>query len=134
MLVSAFGKFVNVIANLFLQAKHWQIFPLLVVSPTIAEVAAPERLNDFGAGGFVLFAVTVPIFPLLSCVVSVDGSFLSVDGNAGTAYAHAVLSFLFGLPGCLHTYIFLPRNPGGRHRATARRVHGLSFLSAVFRV
>ena len=61
----------NEIANLFLQAKHWQIFLLLVAAPTVAQAAAPERINDFGTGGFVLFAV---IAVSLLCLLAWFGS------------------------------------------------------------
>ena|SRR5215472_7975100 len=71
MLVSALGGFVDEIANLFLQAKHWQIFLLLVAAPTVAQVAAPERINDFGTGGFILFAV---IAVSLLCLLAWFGS------------------------------------------------------------
>jgi hypothetical protein len=59
-----FGGSVKVIANFFLRAKHWQIFFLLFVVPTIAEVLAvgviPAKIlswHDFGSAGFFLLGV-----------------------------------------------------------------------------
>jgi hypothetical protein len=64
-----FGGAVNEIANFFLRAKHWQIFLLLFVVPTIAEFAAigviPARIrswHDFGTGGFFFVGVMVLYF------------------------------------------------------------------------
>jgi hypothetical protein len=59
----SFGGHLKAIANLLLQAKHWQIFVLLFVVPTVAEFAAigviPETIrswHDFGTGGFIFLA------------------------------------------------------------------------------
>lgn len=66
------------IANLFLQAKHWQIFLLLCAAPTVIEVAAvgvvPERIgawHDLVPGGFLLLGVTLL---WLLCIVAWVGS------------------------------------------------------------
>jgi hypothetical protein len=54
-----FGRNLKAIANLFLRAKHWQIFLLLFAAPMIGEFSAfdvtPARIrswHDFGPGGF----------------------------------------------------------------------------------
>jgi hypothetical protein len=57
---------VKTMANLFLRAKHWQIFLLLFVAPTVAQFAAiaviPQRIHswhDFGTGGLIFLVVMV---------------------------------------------------------------------------
>jgi len=57
---------VKATADIFLRAKHWQIFLLLFAIPTIAEFSAigviPARIrswHDLGAGGFFFLGVMV---------------------------------------------------------------------------
>lgn len=66
------------IANFFLRAKHWQIFLLLLVIPTIAEITAigaiPSRIrswHDFGPGA--LFFIGLAVLYLL-CFLAWFGS------------------------------------------------------------
>ena len=56
-------------SHFFLRAKHWQIFLLLFVVPTIVQVAAvgsiPARItswHDFGIGGFFFLGMTALYF------------------------------------------------------------------------
>jgi hypothetical protein len=80
-----FGEDVKAIANLFLRAKHWQIFFLLFVVPTFAEFAAigaiPTRIRswrDFGPSGFLFLGAMVLY---LLCVVAWLGSMGSFFGS-----------------------------------------------------
>jgi hypothetical protein len=80
-----FGENVKAIANLFLRAKHWQIFFLLFVVPTFAEFTAigaiPTRIrswNDFGPTGFFFLGAMV-LYML--CVVAWLGSMGSFFGS-----------------------------------------------------
>jgi len=60
---------VKAIAKVFLRAKHWQLFLLFFVAPTIAEFSAvgviPTRIqswHDFGASGFFYLGVVGVLF------------------------------------------------------------------------
>ena len=73
------------VANFFLRARHWQVFLLLFVVPTVAEFWAidvvPSTIrswHDFGSGGFFFLAVMMfSILCFLGCFGSIGFFFLS---------------------------------------------------------
>jgi hypothetical protein len=74
------GGNVKEVANFFLRARHWQVFLLLFVVPTIAEFWAidvvPSTIrswHDIGSGGFFFLAV------MMFCILCLLGWFGSMD-------------------------------------------------------
>jgi len=76
------------VANFFLRAKHWQIFLLIFVVPTIAEMSAMDYIpktirswRDLGQGGFFyLDLMLLDAFCLLAWLWAM-GSFLNSIQN-----------------------------------------------------
>jgi hypothetical protein len=77
------GGNVKAIADVFLRAKHWQIFFLFFAAPTFAEFSAvgviPARIrswHDFGAGGLFYLSLDGVIFLCLLAWFGSMGFFL----------------------------------------------------------
>jgi len=74
----------NGLADLFLRAKHWQLFLLLFVFPTVVEFAAigyvPSRLRswrDLGAGGLIYLGLMLIYLLCFIAWLWAMGSFLN---------------------------------------------------------
>ena len=76
------------VVNFFLRAKHWQIFLLIFVVPTIVEIAAMDYVpttigswRDLGTGGFVYLGLLLLDALVLLAWLWALGSFLNSVQN-----------------------------------------------------
>jgi hypothetical protein len=76
------------VANFFLRARHWQIFLLIFVLPTIVEIAAMDYIpttirswRDLGQGGFVYLSLMLLDTLCLLAWLWAMGSFLNSVQN-----------------------------------------------------